>query len=68
MVTAYDEVRTIFQDHEHFSNEAYLRPGQPPLLVLAQDPPIHSQYRRLLTAFFAPAFAGRPAVPAATPR
>lgn len=54
MITSYDNAKTVFQDHQHFSNEAYRRPGQPPLLVLAQDPPIHSHYRRLLTAFFAP--------------
>ena len=55
MITSHEAVRRVMQDHERFSNEAYLSPGRPPLLVLGQDPPIHTKYRRLLIPYFAPA-------------
>jgi cytochrome P450 len=56
IVTSMDAVRDVMQDAATFSNEAYRQPGRPPLLVLSQDPPIHTAYRRLLLAYFAPAF------------
>ena len=59
VVASYDAVYQVLQDHETFSNEAYSRGDAPPLLVLAQDPPIHSKYRRLLNPFFSPGIVDR---------
>jgi len=60
VVASYDAVYQVMQDHEAFSNEAYGRgTDAPTLLVLAQDPPIHSKYRRLLNPWFSPGVVDR---------
>lgn len=59
IVTRYDLISQVFQDHEHFSAE---RPGmvadllgEPVLLnPIEIDPPRHHQFRRVLNPFFTP--------------
>jgi len=60
IVTRYDLMSKVFQDHEHFSAErlgmvADLL-GEPILLnPLEIDPPRHHQFRRVLNPYFTPA-------------
>lgn len=60
MISTYEAVHRALQDNETFSNEAYsAEAAGPKLLVLGQDPPIHSKYRRLLNPWFSPGVVER---------
>jgi cytochrome P450 len=59
-VTDYEDVYKVLRQHETYSSESYVNRNEgPPLLVLGQDPPIHSKYRRLLNPWLSPAVAER---------
>jgi cytochrome P450 len=59
MISTYEAAHRTLQDSEAFSNEAYNTESSPNLLVLGQDPPIHSQYRRLLNPWLSPGVTER---------
>jgi len=60
MITGYDAVHATLQNHRCFSNEAYGNgSSSPKLLVLGQDPPIHSAYRRPLNPWMSPGVVER---------
>lgn len=59
LVTSYEDVYTALHDASTFSNEAYGRQSVVPLLVLGQDPPIHTKYRRLLNPWLSPGAVDR---------
>jgi cytochrome P450 len=60
IVSTYDECYQVLRDHDAYSSEAYVnRSDAPPLLVLGQDPPIHTKYRRLLNPWLSPSVADR---------
>lgn len=58
---AYDDVRTAFQDPETFSSSAVepwepeeLHALRPPWIPIEIDPPLHTDYRALVSPFFTP--------------
>jgi cytochrome P450 len=54
-VTSNEDVRTVFQDYEHFTTVGYATPDMARrMLPLELDPPAHNKYRSLLTPLFAP--------------
>ena len=60
LVCTYDEVYQVLRSHEVYSSESYVNRNEgPPLLVLGQDPPIHTKYRRLLNPWLSPGVAER---------
>ncbi|MBV9661142.1 MAG: cytochrome P450 [Acidimicrobiales bacterium] len=60
MVCTYDDVYQVLRQHETYSSESYVNRNEgPPLLVLGQDPPIHTKYRRLLNPWLSPGIAER---------
>ena len=54
-VTTNEDVRTVFQDYQHFTTVGYASPDMARrMLPLELDPPEHNKYRSLLTPLFAP--------------
>ena len=62
IVARYADVSAALRDHEHFSNvpsaslpePAYKGPFYPERDLLGQDPPVHTQLRRLISRDFTP--------------
>jgi 4-methoxybenzoate monooxygenase (O-demethylating) len=61
-VPRYAEIKTIFADHENFSNAGgagimnyfKTKPWRPPSIILEADPPMHTRTRKVLARIMSP--------------
>jgi cytochrome P450 len=57
IITSYDDLRTVANDPETFSNvEPALRGVPVKLPPISEDPPIHAEFRKLLNPYFSRSF------------
>src|SRR5262245_6390320 len=62
MITRYDDVVTVLQDHKRFSSDdrharqatIRRRENPPGRNMLSSDPPVHTRLRRIISRYFTP--------------